>query len=311
MGSLLSVGFAENQLSGEIPADLANLKYLEFLALRDNQLEGEIPSELEKMEFLRILSLSGNRLEGKIPPELGRIESLTMLLLDGNRLEGEIPRELAGLVELHTLEIQDNNLNGEIPPELGALAEMNHLDLSNNQLTGDFPPELEQLTELEELVILGNQLTGCVPLELEDVLRYSDHAVSLNFGNLGFCKAFTGHAETEEISHCIHQVNTFGTIESEWRNDCILTRQKYRGKHGVNYMLDLTRETTVSIRMLSDEEDHHFSLFERTREGAELLVGGQKQIRDQLLPPGTYTIEVASWGTGPFTMSISSPQNDR
>ena len=330
--SLKRLNLNGNQLGGEIPPELGNLPSFTRVILTEEQLSNRW--ELEADDFTTI-NLSGNRLTGKIPEELGSLDGLLELLLRENLLEGEIPPGLAGLTELYSLEIQDNNLNGEIPEELGALAGLNHLNLSNNrlsgeipgslgnleeletldltgnQLTGDFSLELERLTELKDLIVVGNRLSGCVPLELERVLNYSYRAVSIRFGDLEFCKSMTGHAEIEKVSHCISQVNSFGNIEGEWRNDCILTQGKYGGKHAWLYMLPLSSETPVAVEMLSDEEDYHFRLFKGPRGSAELLVDEKKEIRGHVLPPGMYTIEVASWGTGPFTMPISSTQTDR
>lgn len=335
LDGLLELLLRENLLEGEIPEELASLGSLRYIFLHENRLSGKIPADLGNLKYLRVLGLSDNQLSGEIPPELGSIESMTVLNLSGNYLEGEIPPELAGLTELYSLEIQDNNLNGEIPEELGALAGLNHLNLSNNRLsgeipaslgnleeletldltgnrlTGDFPLELERLTELKELIVVGNRLSGCVPLELERVLNYSYRAVSIRFGDLEFCKSMTGYAEIEGVSHCISQVNSLGKIEGEWRNDCILTQGKYCGKHAWLYMLPLSSRTPVAIEMLSDEEDYHFRLFKGPRGSAELLVDEKKEIRGEVLPPGRYTVEVASWGTGPFTILISSAQTDR
>lgn len=335
LDGLLELLLRENLLEGEIPEELGGLVSLQYIFLHENRLSGEIPADLGNLKYLRVLGLSDNQLSGEIPPELGTIESMTVLNLSGNRLEGEIPPKLAGLAELYSLEIQDNNLTGEIPEELGALAGLNHLNLSNNRLsgeipgslgnlerletldltgnrlTGDFPFELERLTELKDLIIVGNRLSGCVPLELERVLNYSYRAVSVRFGDLEFCKSMIGYAEIEEVSHCISQVNSFGKIEGEWRNDCILTHGKYGGKHAWLYMLPLSSRTPVAVEMLSDEEDYHFRLFKGPRGSAELLVDEKKEIRGHVLPPGRYAVEVASWGTGPFTISISSTQADR
>ena len=46
-----------NQLSGEIPAELANLAHLEDLDLSSNQLGGEIPAELGNLPNLAFLDL--------------------------------------------------------------------------------------------------------------------------------------------------------------------------------------------------------------------------------------------------------------
>ena len=85
-GRVARLSLSENQLTGEIPAELGNLFNLQELSLNENQLTGEIPPEL-------------GRLSNLIPPELGGLSNLTGAL-DGNQLTGEIPPELGNLSSL-------------------------------------------------------------------------------------------------------------------------------------------------------------------------------------------------------------------
>ena len=85
--TVLSLG--NNQLSGEIPAELGSLLNLRRLDLANNQLSGEIPAELGSLLNLRRLDLANNQLSGEIPAELGNIPTL---VLDGNRLTGRVLR---------------------------------------------------------------------------------------------------------------------------------------------------------------------------------------------------------------------------
>ena len=162
-GNPLSGG---NQLSGEIPAELGNLSSLERLRLHNNQLSGEIPPELGNLTNLELLYLHENQLSGEIPVELGSLSRLGRLRLFGNQLSGEIPAELGSLSSIRELSLGGNQLSGEIPAELGSLSSIRELGLNHNQLSGEIPVELGGLTNLVWLTLSNNQLTGEIPAEL-------------------------------------------------------------------------------------------------------------------------------------------------
>ena len=161
-------GGGGNDLTGEIPPELGDLSSLEYLDLSGNQLTGEVPPELGNLSSLVRMSLSRNQLSGEIPPELGNLARLEWMSLSGNQLSGEIPPELGNLARLGSLDLQGNQLSGEIPPELGlgSLAFLGWMSLSGNQLSGEIPPELGNLTRLGSLGLRYNQLTGEIPPEL-------------------------------------------------------------------------------------------------------------------------------------------------
>ena len=125
------------------------------LDLRNNQLTGEIPVELAQLAQLESLALGSNRLKGEIPEELGQLSRLQRLDLRNNQLKGEIPEELAQLPQLETLNLSSNQLTGEIPEELAQLPQLESLNLFGNQLTGEIPVELSQLPQLESLNLLA------------------------------------------------------------------------------------------------------------------------------------------------------------
>jgi hypothetical protein len=65
--------------------------------LYENQLTGSIPPELANLSRLEVLNLTSNQLTGSIPPELGNMVSLWGLALGGNLLNGNIPMTLISL----------------------------------------------------------------------------------------------------------------------------------------------------------------------------------------------------------------------
>ena len=155
-----------NNLSGTLPAELANFPALEFLSMFGNDLIGEIPPALGNLSNLLSLVLNNNELTGSIPPELGDLSALSELHLNFNRLTGVIPPELANATQLYDLKLSVNQLTGGIPPELGSLAVLDTLFLDHNQLSGTIPPELGDLPQLRYLRLNTNHLTGSIPTEL-------------------------------------------------------------------------------------------------------------------------------------------------
>ena len=70
------------------------------LNLGQNDLAGEIPAEVGDLAGLMELVLPGNRLTGKVPAEVGDLASLAVLDLGWNDLTGEMPAALASLSNL-------------------------------------------------------------------------------------------------------------------------------------------------------------------------------------------------------------------
>ncbi|EOY23386.1 Disease resistance family protein / LRR family protein, putative [Theobroma cacao] len=92
-----------------------NLGLLIVIDLSSNELSGEIPGEIARLSGLVALNLSWNILTGVIPQKIGQLRQLEVLDLSRNRLSGEIPTSLAELTFLSHLDLSYNNLSGKIP----------------------------------------------------------------------------------------------------------------------------------------------------------------------------------------------------
>ncbi|XP_022769543.1 probable inactive leucine-rich repeat receptor kinase XIAO [Durio zibethinus] len=91
------------------------LGLLKIIDLSSNQLSGEIPEEIASLQGLITLNLSRNMLRGSIIRGIGQLQRLESLDLSTNSLSGEIPKSMVDLSFLSVLDLSNNNLSGKIP----------------------------------------------------------------------------------------------------------------------------------------------------------------------------------------------------
>ncbi|KAL0427260.1 UNVERIFIED_CONTAM: Receptor kinase-like protein Xa21 [Sesamum latifolium] len=198
--NLYWLSLARNNLTGQFPDTIGNLRILQRFRANENRIEGGIPSGLCNLEGLYELNLSKNKLSGELPSCLGNISSLREIYLDSNSLASSVPssfwgnkdilvvnlssnflygalgQEIGSVVGLRELYLGWNNFSGEIPTSIGGLQELVNLSLSMNMLDGSIPEEFGDLVSLEYLDLSHNNISGIIPTSMEK-LR---HLVYLN-----------------------------------------------------------------------------------------------------------------------------------
>ena len=314
LSSLTRLNLWNNELTGEIPTELSNLTRLRTLDIGRNQLKGPIPSELGSLSNLEGLWLDRNQLKGPIPSELGSLSNLEELWLDSNQLTGEIPAELSGLTDLTVLNIAENQIEGEIPSWLGDLSDLEELYLQDNQLTGSIPAELADLSDLEALFLADNQLTGCIPEELRDI---PDN----DFDELGlpFCDDVPVPTDP-----CIEQLTGDGTVNGSWtmESECVSENRDGdgTGAYARYYTFTLTGQSELTI-LLESTEDPYLYLLEGVGRDGKQVAENDDIDRDgdnynssivETLEPGDYTIEATTYEagvSGTFTLTVSGLGN--
>ncbi|KAJ6749738.1 hypothetical protein OIU85_000379 [Salix viminalis] len=127
--------FAGN-LSGQIPAAVGDLPYLQNLVFRKlTDVTGPIQPAIAKLVHLNFLRLDHLNLTGTVPGFLSRLKSLTFL--DLNRLTGSIPESFGKFKgSVPDLYLSHNKLTGKIPASLGNM-DFSVIDLSRNMIVGD------------------------------------------------------------------------------------------------------------------------------------------------------------------------------
>jgi hypothetical protein len=165
-----------------VTCDAGDTTVLE-LELRDNNLSGELPAELGDLKNLKSLVLSSNRLTG-IHQDLGKLTNLTTLDISGNRLSGPIPSCIRGLKNLKTLNLSHNYFSGGLPVWIGELENLETLNLDGNRLSGPIPGALANLSRLTVLRLGHNRLTGQIPAALGNLTRLADNRCNFKWNGL-------------------------------------------------------------------------------------------------------------------------------
>ncbi|XP_021292993.1 probable leucine-rich repeat receptor-like protein kinase At1g35710 isoform X1 [Herrania umbratica] len=176
--SLSILSLRGNMFSGKIPENLCDPVDLHILDLGSNNLSGQIPPCLGNLRGLRNLASYTPFKPGNRPAYLdemefyvkGRILKFTLILdlvniidLSRNNLQGEIPKGIASLSTLGTLNLSRNQLTGKIPENIGSLQLLETLDLSGNHLSGPIPASMSSMTSLNHLNLSYNDLSGKIP----------------------------------------------------------------------------------------------------------------------------------------------------
>ena len=119
---IIKIILPENDLSGTIPNDLVNIRYLKELDLHGNHLTGILPSTIGDLTEMDSIDLSDNMISGSIPEEWGQIEGLLYLKLNNNQLSGNIPSTIGNMQYLQSIRFESNQFSGSIPAKIKHLA---------------------------------------------------------------------------------------------------------------------------------------------------------------------------------------------
>lgn len=164
LSSLILLSLAKNKFSGQIPASIGKLERLQVFHLNRNELRGSIPSEICQLQSLFRLQLHQNMLSGSIPSCFANIgATLRYLNLGSNRLTSTIPPSIWGLDYLLGIDLSSNFLVGSLSSDVGNLKVATYFDVSNNQLSGDISRRIGELNDVAYMSLANNKFAGSIP----------------------------------------------------------------------------------------------------------------------------------------------------
>ncbi|XP_059664217.1 probable LRR receptor-like serine/threonine-protein kinase At1g53430 [Cornus florida] len=155
-------------LTGELPAEFANLSHLQEIDLTRNFINGSIPTSFAQLP-LTILSILGNRISGSIPKEIGDIATLEQLVLEDNQLGGPLPSNLGSLSHLSRVLLSANNFTGTLPETFSNLKNLTDFRIDGSKLSGKIPDWIGNWTILDRLDLQGTSMDGPFPATISQL----------------------------------------------------------------------------------------------------------------------------------------------
>ncbi|KAL4560727.1 hypothetical protein LXL04_032881 [Taraxacum kok-saghyz] len=148
----------DNQLQGHLPVPPQTT--IVYLAIHNN-MTGEIPPSICELKSLRMLDLSFNNFGGTLPLCLGSVSnSLTELNLRRNNFHGKMMNAFTLGNILKVLDLSENRFTGQLPSSLTNCTNLEFLSLGDNSFHDVFPSWLGTLSKLQILVLRSNKLYG-------------------------------------------------------------------------------------------------------------------------------------------------------
>ncbi|KAK8959012.1 putative LRR receptor-like serine/threonine-protein kinase [Platanthera guangdongensis] len=179
---IIRMSLKSQNISGELPAEFGELRYLELLDLSRNVFNGSVPAAWSRLRLID-LELMGNRLSGPFPQVLTQMKTLKNLSIESNRFSGSIPLEIGTLVSLERLLLDSNQFTGELPATLARLTNLIDLRVSDNKFSGKVPDFIGNFTRLEKLQIQGSSLDGPIPTGISNLINLVDLRITDLGGN--------------------------------------------------------------------------------------------------------------------------------
>lgn len=193
--SLLVLDVFDNQLTGTIPAGLANLTNLNQLIIGANRFTGSLPDAIGQMTQLSVINIEACSLSGTALPEfLASLTGLTTLRLGNNPNvdSAEIPDFVFEFASLEEMRLPGLKLTGDLKNRTWTnLQRLRVVDLSNNALEG-FPDGIVVCANLAELNLSENTLNDNLPADIDDLSNLS-HLLLSNAGLVGNLTASVGN----------------------------------------------------------------------------------------------------------------------
>nr|AEV53594.1 putative leucine rich-repeat receptor-like protein [Triticum aestivum] len=158
--SLEHLSLPSNRLEGALDG-INRLTNLVTLHLGWNELSGNIPNSIGELKRLEELHLEHNNMSGELPPALSSCTNLITMDLKSNYFSGELSKvNFSSLQSLKKIDLLFNNFIGNIPESIYSCSKLTALRLSRNHFHGQLSEKIGNLKSLSFLSLAGLSLTN-------------------------------------------------------------------------------------------------------------------------------------------------------
>ncbi len=183
---------------------------------------GPLPAQLADLEFLEDFKADVNLHIGSLPVELANLERLQFLLVRTNLFTGEVDWDSFGQMPvMEQFRIRQNYFSGPLPQVLGENGEWPALQrfyVDDNRFSGSIPEVDPALNTLVRVYFHNNQLTGPIP-DWSDLEGMEYYRIANNDLEAGPIPSWIYSAWGETlIRFQIQNTNRTGSIAPEFTN---------------------------------------------------------------------------------------------
>ncbi|KAL4555330.1 hypothetical protein LXL04_037947 [Taraxacum kok-saghyz] len=147
-----------NQVCGQLPIPPQTIV---AYAAQNNNLTGEIPQWICELKSLQLLDLFSNNISGTLPPCLGSLSnSLSFLDLSRNNFHGIIRNVFMHGCTLESIDLSENTFTGQLPRSLKNCTNLQVLSFGDNSIIDVFPFWMVTFENLQVLILRSNKFYG-------------------------------------------------------------------------------------------------------------------------------------------------------
>ncbi len=150
---IYSIDLSENNLSGNIPAQIHNLTHLEYLYLDDNTISRIESDAFSGLAHLYEMTLAYNQLTNIASGTFYNLPYLQYLYLDNNAITTIGSGAFEDLPNLYRLNMVNNHISGIANGMFVNLPYLNQLELSHNQINSIESGAFSELSNMENLYL--------------------------------------------------------------------------------------------------------------------------------------------------------------